>query len=215
VPSKAKLPTVDALRLLMRPPLRVFCFAMFLLTMAGMVYYAFYPVYLVQRVGIPEKWLGPISSFGVALEALFVLAYGWIVAKFGLKRLMIASIAAMATRFVLLAAFPIPIIAVGTQVIHGLTVLGVGMVPPVFLDRHATNANRNSMQGVYVMMVTGLGRIVGSLVAGPVAKWSLTGVFTFAAALACVALSLVAVAFYEESHPRRQSPLGEDDSTSP
>ena len=199
-PAGARLPTVDALRLLMRPPLRVFSFAMFLLTMAGMVYYAFYPVYLVQRVGIDDRWLGPISSFGVAIEALFVLAYGWIVAKIGLKRLMIASIAAMAIRFALLAAFPVPVVAVGTQVIHGLTVLGVGMVPPVFLDRHASNANRNSMQGVYVMMVSGLGRIIGSLVAGPAAKWSLTGVFALAAVLACVAMALVAVAFYEESH---------------
>ena len=37
------------------------------------------------------------------------------------------------------------IVAIGTQVIHGITVLGLGMVPPVFLDRHATNENRNSM----------------------------------------------------------------------
>ena len=205
--AAAKLPTLDAARLLMRPPLRVFVFAMFLLTMASMVYYAFYPVYIVQAVGITDRWLGPISSFGVAIEALFVLAYGWLVAKLGLKRLMIASIAAMSLRFALLAAFPVPLVAVGTQVIHGLTVLGVGMVPPMFLDRHATDANRNSMQGVYVMMVSGMGRIIGSLVAGPIAKWSLTGVFAFAAALAAVAMVLVTVAFYEETHPKAAAEL--------
>ena len=198
--TKAKLPTLDALRQLMRPPLRVFTVAMFLLTVAGMCYYAFYPVYLVQTVGIDDRWLGPISSFGVALEALFVLGYGWFVERFGLRRLMLLSIATAALRYALLAAFPIPLVAVGTQVIHGLTVLGIGMVPPVFLDRHATNENRNSMQGVYVMMVSGMGRIVGSLAAGAVAQWSLTGVFAFAALLTCIAMVLVAVAFYEESH---------------
>jgi PPP family 3-phenylpropionic acid transporter len=198
--TKAKLPTLDALRLLMRPPLRVFAFAMFLLTMAGMCYYAFYPVYLVQQVGIDDRWLGPISSFGVALEALFVLGYGWIVRKIGLRNLMLLSIATAALRYALLAAFPTPLVAVGTQVIHGITVLGLGMVPPVFLDRHATNENRNSMQGVYVMLVSGLGRIAGSLAAGPVANRSLTAVFAFATILTCIAMVLVAVAFYEESH---------------
>jgi predicted MFS family arabinose efflux permease len=86
-------------------------------------------------------------------------------------------------------------------VFHGVLVLAMLVAPPQFLDRHAEDWYRNSMQGVYAMLVPGVGRIVGTLAAGPIARWSLQGVFAYSALLCLAATLLVAFAFYEEEHP--------------
>jgi predicted MFS family arabinose efflux permease len=58
------------------------------------------------------------------------------------------------------------------------------------------------MQGLYAMAVMGMGRIVGNLIAGPISKWSLQGVYGSAAVLSVIAMGLLWVAFYEEEHGR-------------
>jgi len=103
----------------------------------------------------------------------------------------------MAARMTLLAMFTVPLVAVGTQVVHGAMVLVMMIAPPVFLNRHAGEGYRHSIQGVYTVAVTGLGRIAGNLLAGVVAAHSLSAVFAWSAAMCAAAGVLLAVAFAE------------------
>ena len=51
----------------------------------------------------------------------------------------------------------------------------------------------------YTMLVTGIPRILGNLIAGPIARRTLTGVFGYSAILCIIAAALILIAFYEEA----------------
>jgi len=192
---RKRLPTAEAARAMLEPHVLVFCVAMLLLHMAITAYYSFYPVYLTRRVGVGAEWVGLISNLGVVIEIGFMLGFGWLMRSLGLKKLMVIGAASMAVRFALLGYFPGVGVAVGTQVFHGIMVLIMHVAPPIYLNHRAAEGCRNSIQGLYAMVVYGIGRIAGSLIAGWIADVSLTAVFLYAAVLALAATGLFAFAF--------------------
>jgi len=194
-----RLPTLAALRALRMPDAIVFCSAMFLLSLATASYYAFYPIYLTEVVGIDAQWVGMIASVGVVIEIFFMLGFGVMLRRAGLKRLVVIGILATGARFALLAAAPNAVVALATQALHGMMVLMIAVVPPVFLDRRAEPRFRHSMQGLYTMLVWGVARMAGNLLSGPIAERSITLLFWCAAATCLAAALLMAVAFHERA----------------
>ena len=191
-----KLPTVAAWRALTAPRVRVFCLATFLLQLAAAAYYGFYPVYLTGPVGIDERWIGLISNLGVLVEVGFMLGCGWILRAVGMRWLLVVGAAAMAVRFMLLGLVPTVGVAVATQALHGVMVLVIHVAPPMYIDRRARPAFRNSIQGLYAMAVYGIGRILGNLLAGWVGDdASLPTMFLYAAVLCAVAAGLFLLVF--------------------
>lgn len=195
---KVGLPTAEAFRAFTTRPLFVFVAASWLIHLAISAYYAFYPIYLTRLLGIDRQWIGLISNLGVLFEIFFVLAFGWIVKRIGVRGLMIAGSACMTLRFTLLWLIPSVPVAIATQVLHGMMVLVVHVAPPVYLDRHANPSYRNSIQGLFAMICYGTGRIAGNAVAGYVAADSLTGVFGYAAVLSAAVLVLFVLLFRED-----------------
>lgn len=193
-----RLPTLAAARAMLEPHVLVFCIAMVLAHMATAAYYTFYPVYLKDQVGLDNQWLGLIANLGVAIEIFFMLGFGWLLRHLGLKRLMVIGVLTMVARLALLATSSHIVVAAGTQLLHGMMVLIVHVVPPIFLDRHADDHYRHSMQGVYVMTVYGVGRILGNFVAGHVAAISLEAVFAYSSGLCVLATCLFVFAFHDK-----------------
>ncbi|HEV8292483.1 MAG TPA: MFS transporter [Tepidisphaeraceae bacterium] len=196
----SRLPTADAARKMFTGPLLIFCIASFLLNAAQAPYYTYYAIYLKERVGIGQQWVGLISNIGVLVEIFFMLAFARLLRRWGLKKLMIVGAGCVAVRMAMLGRWPTPAVAVGTQLFHGMIVLVLLIAPPVFLNQHAEDQYRHSMQGLYAMAVMGSGRIAGNLIAGPISRWSLQGVYSSAAVLSVIAMGLLLVAFYEEEH---------------
>ena len=191
-----KLPTLRAARALLRPHLLVFAAAVVLVQMAGSVHATFYPIYLTEKVGLGAKWLGQASNLAVFIEVFFVFGTGALVRRLGVRKLLLLATLASALRFGLVASSDHVAVAVGTQAFHGIFLLAVGVLPQMILDENAEDQFRHSMQGVFVML-TGSGRVVANLLAGPVAAWSLSGLYACAAAL-CVAASFLIVLAYRE-----------------
>ncbi|CAA9417156.1 MAG: hypothetical protein AVDCRST_MAG64-3076 [uncultured Phycisphaerae bacterium] len=208
------LPTAAAARTLLRPNLLVFCAALFLAQMASTAMAAFYPVYLTERVGIAVEWVGLIAQVGVVVEVFFVWGFGWVADRLGTKGVLVAGLACVAVRLALMAAFATVPVAVGTQLFHGIHVLMMGVMPQTFLDRHAADDCRHSIQGVYVMLM-GVGKAAGSLAAGPVAAHSLQAVFGYGAALCAVAAGLALAAFRETPAARPVPPAGPSPDVDP
>ncbi len=189
-----RLPTVDALRTLRQPRLLAYCGGMFLLVMSTSAYYAFYPRYLTDEavVGIDSRWVGLISSIGVSVEIVFMLGFATLVHRLTLRGLIVIGVLAVVARMLLLGWWVHPAIAVGTQAFHGIQVMVMHVAPPLLLNRAAGPGYRSSMQGVYAMGVNGVGRVIGSVLAGYVAGVSLTGLFLVSGLLAGLALPLLA-----------------------
>jgi MFS transporter, PPP family, 3-phenylpropionic acid transporter len=196
--APSRLPTIAAARRMFRGPLLVFCIASFLLNAASAAHYTFYPIYLTERLHIDKRWAALISNIGVVVEIFFMLGFAWLLSRWGLKRLMIVGACCLAARMVLLAAVPTPAVAIGTQLFHGVIILMLLVAPPVYLNQHAEDEYRHSMQGLYAMLVFGVGRVAGNLIASPIARKNLLAVYASGAGLCLVAIGLLIFAFRDE-----------------
>ena len=196
------LPTIQAFRCLLQPDVALFCLAMWLAWITTSAYYTFYPLYLVREIGLGEQWLGPISSLGVVPEIGYILAFGWLLKKLGVRWLVTLGLAAIFARVALLFAVPTLWVALGTQLIHGMTVLALFVLPPLYLNHRAEPAYRNSIQGLFAMLVFGTGRIAGNVVSGQIAKHyggDTIAVFGFASGVAALSLLLFVLLFRDRS----------------
>ena len=164
------LPTLLALRCMLQPDLALFCAAMWLTQAASAAYYTFYPLYLTRVIGVGDQWLGLIASVGVVFEIIYVLSFGWLLKKLGVRWLLTLGVMAVGLRLALLWAVPCLAVAVGTQLLHGLTVLAIFVLPPLYLNHRADARFLNSIQGLYAMIVFGTGRIAGNVFAGQIAE---------------------------------------------
>jgi PPP family 3-phenylpropionic acid transporter len=194
----SRLPTTAAAKRMFTGPLLVFCISSLLLNAASAPSYTYYPLYLTELVKIRQQWVPLINNIGVLVEIFFMLGFAWFISRFGLKRMMIAGACCVAVRMMLLALWPNAFIAIGTQLFHGIIVLMLLVAPPVILNQHADDRFRHSMQGLYAMVVFGLGRLLGNFAAGPIAKWDLRWVYAGSAMLSVVAIALLVVAFRYE-----------------
>lgn len=193
--QRHRLPTLGALRAMTEKHVLGFCAALFLAHMAMAAMYTFYPLYMTEALGVGKAWLGPITNIGVFVEIFCMLGFGWLTAKLGLRRLVVISMGAAAIRLLLLWAFPNVWVGVASQVFHGLTVLAVHVIPAVFMNMHAQERYRHSMQGVYTMLILGVARVTGSWLAGAVAEVDLVRLMGVAGLLCAAATGLLWVAF--------------------
>ncbi|MEM6504736.1 MAG: MFS transporter [Planctomycetota bacterium] len=162
----SRFPTLAAAKVLFRGPALLFCLCLFIAHIGNSAYYGFYSIYLTDTVGFAEAWVGPITMLGVVLELGVMAAVGVMTAKYGLKRVIVFGLGVMSLRFALLGLFPNQHIAVWTQVLHGITVIAIYVVPPIYLNALAGDHFRSSIQGLYAMTVFGTSRIAGNILGG-------------------------------------------------
>ena len=167
--KRAKLPTSESLQTLLRGRTGLFSLGMFLLLMASAAYHTMYPVFLVEDLGVEKHWVGIVVLSGALGEVFFIHALSGWQKRWGMRAVMLAGIALTLLRFGLMYAFPNAVVAIGTQVFHGAMICAMMVIPPAFLNGLASASNRNSIQGVYTMLIVGTSRLVGTALSGHVA----------------------------------------------
>jgi len=207
---KPGVPTFAAARVLFSGAGVVFCVCLFLAHCGNSAYYAFYPLYLTQTVGFDERWVGPITMLGVVLELGVMTSVGLMSAKLGLKWLLVAGLSVMALRFALLGLWPVQHVAVWTQVLHGITVVAIYVIPPIYLNALAGDHFRSSIQGLYAMTVFGPSRIVGNIVGGELSDIDLPLMFNLIAATTLLAVIGLAVGMRPPPPAGKNAGQGED-----
>jgi PPP family 3-phenylpropionic acid transporter len=191
----SRVPTLDAARLLLRPRVALFCGGMGLLIATNAAYYSFYPVYLTKQVGIEARWIGMIANVGVALEIGFMLAFERLRTGMGLRGLIVAGMAMALIRLGLLAFVPNATAAVALQVGHGLTIIGLLVAPVMYLNTLASDSFRNSVQGLYVMLVVGLFAVLGNYASGLIAETGLLVLYRAAFGVCALGGVLITISF--------------------
>ena len=195
---KRRLPSAEAFAALFSSKGRYFLVCMCLAYAASTAYHTFFPVYLRSLVGVKASAIGLIINVGVFLEIFYILALGRLRKRFGMRAIMIAGLSAMVLRMALLAAFPSVFTAVATQLLHGLEICAVFVLPVMYLNQLAADRFRNSIQGVYTMVVIGGSRIVSGVVGGRIAEVDLRLLFACGAGLAAGAVVLLVLFFRPE-----------------
>jgi PPP family 3-phenylpropionic acid transporter len=165
--------------------------------MAVSAFYAFIGNFFDESVGIPKKYIGLVINIGVVIEVGFTLIMPWMQRKIDLKGIMVLGLFCMALRMILLAFFPTPAMAVVVQLCHGLEVLALFVGPVMFLDRLATDEFRNSIHGVFTMVIGGVARVVGGVAAGLIVmRFGLQGGLLYGAGLSFCSFLIIAFLFH-------------------
>jgi PPP family 3-phenylpropionic acid transporter len=157
------LPVSNILR---RPEVLAFLAACFLMAAAHGVYYTFYSIYLVDH-GYSKGSVGWLWALGVTCEVLVFLWMPRLTAHFGLRRILLASFALAAVRFLLIGwGVGSAAIVLFAQTLHAASfgsyhAAAVAMTHKYFRGRHQAKG-----QGLYASISFGLGGTLGGLVSG-------------------------------------------------
>lgn len=115
------------------------------------------------------KYSTIIMSISQVSETLFILAIPFFLKKFGIKKVMLISMVAWVLRFGLLAygnpAEGLWMIVVSC-IVYGMAFDFFNVSGSLFVETQTESKIRSSAQGLFMMMVNGVGAIIGSISSG-------------------------------------------------
>ena len=117
-----------------------------------------------KAVGFESKWIMPIMSIGQVAEILTMAALGLVLKKLGWKITMLIGILGHAARFSAFAFFPQnDALIIAVQVLHGICYAFFFATVYIFIDAAFPKDVRTSAQGLFNLLILGLGDLA--------AKW--------------------------------------------
>jgi nucleoside transporter len=114
-------------------------------------------------VGIPGNWIMPVMSVGQIAEILTMFILGATLKKLGWRTTMIVGILGHAARFAVYAFCPgQPWLIVTVQILHGICYAFFFATVYIFVDAYFPKDARASAQGLFNVMILGLGPLVAN-----------------------------------------------------
>lgn len=179
-PKKAsgteKLAWLEAMRLLRHPFVLVLWLVTFLDAFVHNCYFNWTGTFLgSSQVGVPGNWIMPVMSIGQIAEILTMFILGATLKRLGWRATMIVGILGHAARFAVYAFLPQhKEMIILVQVLHGICYAFFFATVYIFVDEHFPKDARASAQGLFNVMILG----IGALVANSVCPYLLQKVFT-------------------------------------
>ena len=166
----------------------------------------------LQQAGLAENWIMPAMSVGQIAEIASMAALGWALARLGWRWTMTLGILAHAARFFVFAIGDPLWLMVAINVVHGMCYAFFFAAVYIFVDERCPRDARASAQGLFNLVILGVGPFAGSLLWGwlgdvfrtPAGAVDFSRLFLAPAALALAAALLMALAFRPAATPARQ-----------
>ena len=218
---------VDAFKQLGSPSFYVFIASALLICIPLAAYYNFTQLFL-QAANVQN--IAATQTLGQMSEMLFMLSMPVMFARWGVKKMLMAGMAAWVLRYALFAAAAPSaiywVIALGI-LLHGICYDFFFVTGMIYVDKKSTAAIRGQAQGFFVLVTYGVGMLIGAQVAGRVyarflgaapalaldqwrSFWILPSVF------AAVILLFFALAFHDrEAEVKRVSGMRAAETPSP
>jgi hypothetical protein len=156
-------------------------------------------------VGIPGNWIMPIMSIGQIAEILTMFVLGATLKTLGWRTTMVVGVLGHAARFAVYAFFPDqPSFIILIQVLHGICYAFFFATVYIFVDAHFPKDVRTSAQGLFNVMILGVGALVANTVCPPLLQEVFTkngvtdyrGLFMVPLAAATLAAAALALFFH-------------------
>ena len=125
-------------------------------------------------VGIPGNWIMPVMSLGQIAEMLTMFILGAVLQRLGWRWTMVIGILGHAARFTVYAFFPTAVPVVVIQLLHGICYAFFFATVYIFADEYFPKDVRASAQGLFNVMILG----IGALVANSICPYLRENVFT-------------------------------------
>jgi predicted MFS family arabinose efflux permease len=114
-------------------------------------------------VGIPGNWIMPVMSVGQIAEMLTMFILGATLKRLGWRTTMIVGILGHAARFAVYAYFPQhKELIIAIQILHGICYAFFFATVYIFADAYFPKDARASAQGLFNVMVLGLGALLAN-----------------------------------------------------
>lgn len=206
--SIASLLGMDALVLMKQWSFAVFVFGSFLICIPLQFYYTFTNPFL-NELGVVNA--AGKQSYGQMSEIFFMLLMPLLLARLGVKWMLLVGMAAWAIRYVLFAygdpGSQMWMLYVGI-LLHGICYDFFFVTGQIYVDNKAPARIRGAAQGFLTFVTLGLGLFVGSILSGKVVShYAIEGgtpphnwhsIWLIPAAMAGVVLVLFALLFHEK-----------------
>jgi MFS family permease len=125
-------------------------------------------------VGIPGNWIMPVMSLGQIAEMLTMFILGAVLQRLGWRWTMVIGILGHAARFTVYAFFPTALPVVVIQLLHGICYAFFFATVYIFADEYFPKDVRASAQGLFNVMILG----IGALVANSICPYLMQNTFT-------------------------------------
>ena len=154
-------------------------------------------------VKIKPEWIMPVMSIGQVAEIFTMAVLGWFLSRMGWKTTMILGVLGHAARFSVFAFMPEnQTMIILVQVLHGICYAFFFATLYIFIDQAFPKDVRSSAQGLFNLLVLGLGDLAAKWIFIPLqASLTINGVvnykqlFLWPTGMALVAAVLLLVAF--------------------
>ena len=167
-----KFAWLEALRLLSAPFILVLWLVTFIDSTVHNLYFNWTGSFLgapadAGGVGIAGNWIMPVMSIGQIAEILTMAVLGLTLKRLGWRTTMILGILGHAARFLVFAFFAdSPAFIILINVVHGIAYAFFFATVYIFVDEFFPKDARASAQGLFNLMILGLGPLVANVI-GP------------------------------------------------
>jgi len=155
----------EALELIRRPAVAVFLGTAFGVCLTTPFIYQVMPPYLESR-GLPRAWISTVMTLGQYPEIAALAAFPWMFRRLRYKGTLALGIAAYVVRYASLALDPPLWVAIAGIPLHGVGIACFNIGGQVYFDGQAPTHRRASAQALLVVLTSGIGSLLGSLLAG-------------------------------------------------
>jgi hypothetical protein len=212
----AKSAPLEAIRLLAIPSFLVLFVVTLLDSLIHQCYFQWTSPFL-ERAGLPANWIMPAMSIGQIAEIGTMAALGLVLRKLGWRTTMAVGVAAHAARFFIYAIGDPLWLMVAVNVVHGMCYAFFFAAVYIFVDEKFPKDLRASAQGLFNLLILGIGPFLGSLLWGtlgdvmrtPDGAVDFPRLFMVPAWLGVAAVLLLLIAFHPEVSVKKEpAPAG-------
>jgi nucleoside transporter len=203
---------LEAIRLLAAPAIFVLFLVTFMDALVHQAYFQWTSPFL-ERAGLAANWIMAAMSIGQIAEIATMAVLGAVLAKLGWRTTFAVGIAAHAMRFFVYSLGDPLWLMVAVNIVHGMCYAFFFAAVYIFVDERCPRDARASAQGLFNLVILGIGPFAGSLLWGRLGDIFRTAdgavdfskLFLAPAVLALAAALLMAVAFHPRATPTRAS----------
>jgi nucleoside transporter len=156
---------LQAIRLLAAPAMLVLFIVTFIDALVHQCYFQWTSPFL-ERAGLAANWIMPAMSIGQIAEIVTMAGLGAVLRRLGWRTTMAVGVAAHAARFFVYSLGDPLWLMVAVNVVHGMCYAFFFAAVYIFVDERFPKDSRASAQGLFNLLILGLGPFVGSLLWG-------------------------------------------------
>ena len=203
---------LEAIKLLAVPSILVLFVVTFIDAVVHQCYFQWTSPFL-EHAGLPANWIMAAMSLGQVAEIATMAVLGLVLRRLGWRTTFAVGIAAHALRFFVYAIAEPLWMMVAINLVHGMCYAFFFAAVYIFVDERFPKDSRSSAQGLFNLLILGLGPFVGSLLWGALGdrfrgadgQVDFDTLFLAPAWLGVAALALLLVAFWPERAPRTRA----------